>query len=151
MDQKTNIKYEEGRQDLTITRDFNLPVELLYKAYSEAEFIEQWMGTKVLELQHKNHGGYIFETSFNGAVVFNAHGTIHSCVEDKQIISTFEMENASIGAQMEFIDFEKLDDDNSRLTIHIIYKSEKHRAEQLALPFAMGLNMAHDRLSQIKF
>jgi hypothetical protein len=42
-----------------------------------------------------------------------------------------------------------LSDDTSKLSIHIIYKSEKHRAEQLKLPFAGGLNMAHDRLEKI--
>ena len=44
MEQKTNINALEGKQDLTITREFDLPVELVYKAYTEAEFIAQWMG-----------------------------------------------------------------------------------------------------------
>jgi hypothetical protein len=54
-----------------------------------------------------------------------------------------------IGVQLEFLDFEKITDDTSKLTMQIIYKSEKHRAEQLKLPFANGLNMAHNRLQEI--
>lgn len=149
MEQKTKIDAREGRQDLLITRAFDLPVELLFKAYSEAELIEQWMGTKVLKLENKNHGSYQFETSYNGNVVFKANGTIHEVVQNQKIIRTFEMENAPIGVQLEFLEFEKLNDDASKLTIQIIYKSEKHRAEQLKLPFSAGLNMAHNRLQEI--
>lgn len=149
MEQKTKIHAEEGRQELTITREFDLPLELLFKAYQDPELIEQWMGTKVIKLENRNHGSYEFETSYNGKVVFKANGTIHEFRPNQKIIRTFEMENASIGVQLEFLEFEKITDSTSKLTIQIIYKSEQHRAEQLKLPFATGLNMAHDRLQKI--
>jgi len=149
MEQKTKIKAEEGKQELIITREFDLPVELLFKAYSETELVAQWMGTKVIKLENKNHGSYQFETSYNGNVVFKANGTIHTFIPDQKIIRTFEMENALIGVQLEFLEFEKKTDDTSKLTIQIIYKSEKHRAEQLKLPFAAGLNMAHNKLQEL--
>jgi uncharacterized protein YndB with AHSA1/START domain len=63
MEQKTKITAEDGKQELMITRDFDLPLDLLFKAYIEPEIIEQWMGTKVLKLQSKKHGSYQFETT----------------------------------------------------------------------------------------
>jgi len=48
MEEKTKVHAEDGKQELIITREFDLPVELVFKAYSEAELFEQWMGTKVL-------------------------------------------------------------------------------------------------------
>lgn len=149
MENKTKIKAENGKQELEITREFDLPIELLYKAYTEPELVEQWMGTKVIKLENKNHGSYQFETLYNGNVVFKANGTIHQVLPNQKIIRTFEMENMPIGVQLEFLDFEKLTKDKSKLTMQIIYKSEKHRAEQLKLPFANGLNMAHNRLQEI--
>ena len=149
MEQKTKIDAQEGKQELTITRVFNLPVELVYKAYTEAEYVAQWMGTTVLKLENKNHGNYEFETSHEGNVMFKANGTIHKVVPNQEIVRTFEMENMTIGVQLEFLNFEKINEDKSKLTIQIIYKSEKHRAEQLKLPFAYGLNMAHNRLQEI--
>ena len=149
MEQKTKIKAEDGSQELVITREFDLPLELLFKAYSEPEHVEQWMGTKVIKLENKNHGSYQFETSYNGNIVFKANGTIHEFSPNQKIIRTFEMENLPMGVQLEYLEFEKLTDDNSRLTMQIIYKSEKHRAEQLKLPFAFGINKAHDKLQEI--
>ena len=151
MEQKTKIEAPDGKQDVIITREFNLPVDLLYKAYSEAQFIEQWMGTKVLKLENKTHGSYEFETSYNGNVVFKAHGTIHEVIENQSIVRTFEMENMAIGVQLELLTFEAISDETSMLSIRIIYQSEKHRAEQMKLPFAYGLNMAHDTLETLKF
>jgi uncharacterized protein YndB with AHSA1/START domain len=149
MEQKTKIKAEDGSQELVITREFDLPIELLFKAYSEPELVEQWMGTKVIKLENKNHGSYQFETSYNGNIVFKANGTIHEFSPNQKIIRTFEMENLPMGVQLEYLEFEKLTADTSRLTMQIIYKSEKHRAEQLKLPFAFGINKAHDKLQEI--
>lgn len=149
MELKTKIQAEEGKQELIITREFDLPLDLLFKAYTEAELIEQWMGTKVIKLENKNHGSYQFQTSYNGNVVFKANGIIHEVLHNKNIVRTFEIENMPIGVQLEFLEFEQLTDDTSKLTIQIIYKSEQHRAEQLKLPFANGLNMAHNRLQEI--
>ncbi|WP_215224855.1 SRPBCC domain-containing protein [Echinicola shivajiensis] len=149
MEQKTKIIALEGKQELTITREFDLPVDLLYKAYTEAEFVAEWMGTKVTKLENNNHGSYQFETIHDGKVVFKTNGTIHKVVPNLEIVRTFEMENMSIGVQLEFLNFESIGKNKSQLTIQIIYKSEKHRAEQLKMPFAYGLNMAHGRLQEV--
>ncbi len=78
MEQKTKINAEEGKQELVITREFDLPIELLFKAYSVPEIIEQWMGTKVLKHESKKHGSYQFETSDSyGNIVFRSNGVIH--------------------------------------------------------------------------
>ena len=150
MERKTKVHAEDGKQDLTITREFDLPVALLFRAYTEAGIVEQWMGTKVLKLENKQHGGYQFETSDpQGNVLFKAHGTIHAVVPDQKIVRTFEMENAGFDVQLEFINFEQLTPATSKLTMHIIYQSPAHREQQLKLPFAWGINMAHDRLQEI--
>ena len=150
MERKTKINAEDGKQELVITRDFDLPLELLFKAYAEADIVEQWMGTKVLKLENKKHGGYQFETSdAKGDVVFRANGTIHEFVPNQKITRTFEMENTPFDVQIEFLEFEKLTDDTSKLTMHIVYKSVALRDQMLLLPFAQGINMAHTRLQDI--
>lgn len=150
MEQKTKIKAEEGKQDVLITREFDLPLDLLFKAYTDAGIVEQWMGTKVLALENKKHGSYQFETSDpKGNVVFRANGVIHEFIPNQKITRTFEMENTPFPIQLEFLEFEKLNEDSSRLNIHIIYKSVADRDQILQLPFAKGINMAHNRLQDI--
>ncbi len=150
MEQKTKINADDGRHDLMITRVFDLPVELLFKAHVTPEIVEQWMGTKVLKLEAKKHGGWQFETADDhGNVVFRANGVIHELVPNRKIIRTFEMENTSFPVQLEFLDFESMTEETSRLNIHIVFKSNADRDQVLKLPFAYGINMAHNRLQQV--
>lgn len=150
MEQKTKVNAENGKQEIQITREFDLPVELLFKAYVEPEIVEQWMGTKVLKLESKKHGGYEFETKdTQGKVVLKSSGVIHDFITNQKITRTFEMENTPFPVQLEFLEFEKLTDNTSKLTVQVIYKSTADRDEILKLPFAFGVNRAHNKLQEI--
>ena len=149
MERKTKINAEDGKQELTITREFDLPLELLFKAYEDAEIVEQWMGTKVLKLENKKHGSYQFETTDPKGNKHGFNGTIHEFVSNQKITRTFEMENTPFGVQLEFLEFEKLTDDTSKLNMHVIYRSVDLRDQMLKLPFAQCINMAHNRIQEI--
>lgn len=146
---KTQIHADDGRQELIITRDFELPVVLLFKAYEDAGIIEQWMGTKVLKLQNCDQGGYRFETTDPKGNKHYFSGTIHHFVPGKKITRTFEMENTPYGVQLEFLEFESLGAEKSRLVMHVIYRSVAVRDQILQLPFAQGINWAHNRIQDI--
>ena len=51
MERKTKVHAVEGKQDLMITREFDLPVDLLFRAFEEPELVAQWMGTKILKFE----------------------------------------------------------------------------------------------------
>src|SRR5580765_4413940 len=136
MEHKTEVNAVDGKQEILITRKFDLPLELLFRAYIEPEIVEQWMGTRVLKLENQKFGGYQFETSDpQGNVVFKANGTIHEFIPLNKITRTFEMENAPFGVQLEFLEFEKLTDDTSLLKMHVVYRSVALRDQLLQLPF----------------
>lgn len=149
MELKTKVNAEDGRQELTITREFDLPLELLFKAYEEAEFIEQWMGTKVLKLESKTHGSYQFETTDHKGNKHGFAGVIHEFVPNKKIIRTFEMQNTPFGVQLEVLEFEGLGGDRSKLNMHVVFESVAQRDGVLQLPFTQGVNIAHNRLENI--
>jgi len=149
MEQKTRIRAEDGRQELTIEREFDLPLELLFRAYAEPEIVEQWMGTKVLKLENKKHGGWQFETTDPKGNRYGFSGVIHEFSPDKKITRTFEMENTPFEVQLEFLEFERLTDDTSRLNMHIVYRSAAHRDAMLQRGMSKGMNMAHNRLQDV--
>jgi len=149
MEHRTKIHAEDGKQDLMITREFDLPLELLFKAYVEPEIVEQWMGTKVLKLENKKHGSYQFETTDPKGNKYRFNGAIHEFNPNRMITRTFEMENTPFGVQLEFLEFEKLTDDTSKLNMHVLYESLDHRNQMLKLGMVQGINMAHNRLQDI--
>jgi uncharacterized protein YndB with AHSA1/START domain len=155
MERKTKVNAEDGKQDFVITREFDLPVELLFKAHAEPDIFEQWMsheyGTaKVLKFENKKHGGWEFELiDVKGNKVFGANGVFHEFVPNQRITRTFEMDNSPFGVQLEFLEFEKLTDDTSKLSMHTVFRSGALRDQLLKLPFSQGLDMAHNRLQEV--
>lgn len=149
MERKTKINAETGKYEIVITRDFELPVDLLFKAYVEADIVEQWMGTKVIKLEPKKHGGYHFITTDPKGNKHGFTGAFHDIVPNKEIKRTFEMENAGFGVQLELYEFVSLTEDTSRLNMRVIYESVDKRDQNLKLPFEYGINMAHARLEEV--
>ncbi len=84
------------------------------------------------------------ETKHSGA-----NGVIHEFIPNRKITRTFEMENTPFGVQLEIYEFEQLTDDTSKLNMHVIYESVAQRDQVLQLPFAQGINMAHNRIQDI--
>lgn len=149
MERKTQINAEAGKQELVITREFDLPVDLLFRAYADAEIVEQWMGTKVLKLENKKHGSWDFETTDPKGNKYRFSGVIHEFVPNQKITRTFEFENTPFGVQLEFLEFERLTDDTSKLNVHTVYRSAAQRDQMLQRGMSQGMNMAHNRLQQV--
>ncbi|MES2388886.1 MAG: SRPBCC domain-containing protein [Bacteroidota bacterium] len=149
MEPKTKVTAEPGRQDMHITREFELPLDLLFKAYTEPEIVEQWMGTKVLKLENKKHGSYRFETTDPKGNTYGFNGAIHGFEQDRKITRTFEFENMPFGVQLECLEFESLGNDASRLNMHVIYESAEQRDQVVKFGMTQGINMAHNRLQEI--
>jgi uncharacterized protein YndB with AHSA1/START domain len=150
MERKTQVHAAAGQHDMTITRIFELPVALLFRAYEEPELLSQWMGTKVLHMDSRKHGSYQIETSTpQGQVAFRASGVYHEFIPGDKIIRTFEMEGTPFGVQLEIYSFEALDEDRSQLTMHVLYESVAQRDQVLQLPFAQGINFAHNRMQDL--
>jgi uncharacterized protein YndB with AHSA1/START domain len=149
MEAKTKVHAEEGKQDLIITREFDLPLELVFKAHVEPHLISQWMGTDVLKFEAKKQGSYHFMTKDSKGNAHHFFGTFHTFIPNQKIIRTFEFENMGMGVQLEVMEFEKLTENTCKLTMHVIFESEAHRAQQLRMPFAQGINYAHNRLEVV--
>jgi uncharacterized protein YndB with AHSA1/START domain len=155
MERKTKVQAEAGRHDILITREFELPVELLFRAHVEQEIFEEWMSHEwgtchVVKLEPKRHGGFAWETKdAQGKVTVSINGVIHEFVPNEKITRTFEMENSPFTVQLEFLEFIALTEETSKLQMHIIFRTIELRDMLLKMPFAPGLDMAHNRLQKV--
>ena len=104
----------------------------------------------MVKLENKKYGCWQFHTAdAQGNILFSANGVFHEFVPNQKITRTFEMDNSNFGVQLEFLEFEKLTDNTSKITIHTIFRSVAIRDQLLKLPFEYGINMAHDQLQEI--
>ncbi len=149
MEQKTTVSAPDGKQEIIIRREFDLPVEALFSAYTEPEFLEQWMGTKVLKAENRINGTYQFQTTDGGGkVVFGASGVYAEFEPNRKITRTFKMDNTPLDVQLEYLDFEELTPSTSRLSIHMVFRSVAFRDQMVQFGLAKGISMAHNALQQ---
>src|SRR5690606_2892079 len=127
MERKTKIHAEDGKQELRIEREFELPVESLFRAYVEAELLEQWMGTKVLRLDDRAPGAYRYQTTDPTGKDHIFKGCIHELLPNQKITRTFEMEDTGFPVQLDFLDFETLGPTKSMLRMKMVYQSVEVR------------------------
>ena len=153
---KTQIIAEPGKQEIFIIREFDAPRELVYRAFSEAELIANWMGpkdlkTKIEKLDNRSHGSWRFIHTRRDGFEFALNGTIHEVCAPERIIRTFEFEGLPEKGHvsLEFLTLEALPDNRTKITIHAIFKTLMDRDGMIQSGMERGVQEGHERLDEI--
>lgn len=153
MSNKTQILAEEGKQELFIIREFDGPREFVFRAFSEPELLLQWMGPKEMEttidkLNNQSHGSWRFSHKDTSGMLHTFNGVIHEVCEPERIIRTFEYEGMPFRGHvsLEFLNFENLDGERSKISIQVIYKSVEDRDGHIQSGMESGVVDSHERL-----
>lgn len=153
---RTHITADPGRQDTVISREFDAPRELVFKAFITPELYIQWLGprrfTMILETFDPRSGGrwrYIHKDKEGREYAF--HGVFHEVLEPSLLIDTFEFEGLPEKGHvsLEIARFEELPADRTRLTIQSVYQSVADRDGELQSGMEEGLNDSFSRLDEL--
>src|SRR5688572_3452073 len=87
---QTIVTAEPGRQDLQITREFDAPRELVFKAHTEPKLYVQWLGPhgygmELETFEPKSGGRYRYIHKDKDGNEFAFHGVFHEMSEDLMI------------------------------------------------------------------
>ena len=153
---KTNIIAEPGRQEILITREFDAPRELVFKAFTDPELYVQWLGPRdlamTLETFEPKSGGswrYIHRDKEGNEYAF--HGVNHEVTAPERIIGTFEFEGLPEQGHvtLETARFEALPGDRTRMTIQSVFQSVEDRDGMLQSGMEGGMNESYARLDEL--
>ena len=156
MANKTTIKAEPGRQELFITREFDAPRELVFKAHTDAVIYAQWLGprdltTTITAFEPRSGGSWRFISTDKDGNQFGFHGVFHEILPPQRMIGTFEFEGLPEAGHVEFDTsiFEALPNGRTRLTILAIYQTVEDRDGMIANGMEFGLNEGFSRLDEM--
>ncbi len=156
MKKKTEITAVPGHQELFITREFDAPRELVFKAFTDPTLLTQWLGprelTMVLDTFEPRPGGswrYVHTDAHGGS--FGFHGVFHEVNYPHQIIQTFEFEGLpeTGHVSLETAAFETLPGNKTRLTIQAVYRSVADRDGIVQSGMERGVTDGHERLDTL--
>jgi uncharacterized protein YndB with AHSA1/START domain len=150
---KTIVIAEPGKQELTITRTFDAPRELVFKACTDPNLIPQWWGPRYLtttidKMDAKPGGSWRFVQRDAEGHEFAFHGVYHEVRRPERTVETFEFEGVAGHVVLESANLEDLGG-KTRLTIHSVYQSVEDRDGMIASGMEKGLAESHDRLEEL--
>jgi uncharacterized protein YndB with AHSA1/START domain len=126
------IDAPEGLPFLDYSREFDAPVNRLFRAYTDRATFEQWFGPEGMPLtvhrfDPQTGGGFRYVVHGpEGECGF--HGVYHEVRPDELIIQTYQFEqDPAGGVSLEFQRFEELPEGRSRISVHSISPSVASR------------------------
>ena len=152
---KTTITAESGKQELFVSREFEAPCELVYRAHIDPDLFVQWLGPRgyemVLETFEPYSGGrwrYVHKDKDGNE--FGFHGVFHE-ISPQTMIQTFEFEGLPESGHviLETMKLDSLPGDRTRITVHSVYQSVEDRDGMIQAGMESGMNEGYEKLDEI--
>ncbi len=94
---RVNISAEPGKQEIRITREFDAPRAIVFKAFTDPTLLSQWWGprhlsTEVDKMDVRPGGQWRFINRDAAGNEYAFHGVYHEIRVPERIIETFEFE-----------------------------------------------------------
>ena len=156
MANETTITAEPGKHDYFITREFDAPRELVFKAFTDPELVTKWLGPHRLKMTiekfESTDGGsyrYIHEDEKGNKYFFR--GVNHEVVSPERIIGTFEFEGLPERGHvaLQTAKFESLPGGRTRLVSQSLFQSVADRDGMLRSGMERGVVQGFERLDDV--
>src|SRR5947209_16423891 len=152
----TNISADPGKQEILITREFDAPRELVFKAFTDPQLIPQWWGprylsTRVDKMDVRPGGQWRFINRDVEGNEYAFHGVYHEILAPERIIDTFEFEGLPETGHvaLETMKLEALPDGRTKLITQSVFQSVSDRDGMLQGGMEEGVNDTYDRLAEL--
>ncbi len=156
MKNQTRITADPGKQEIFITREFDAPRELVFRAHTDPELYTQWLGprgfTMTLEkFEPRNGGEWRYFSVGDDGMKYAFHGVYHEVLAPQRIISTFEFEGLPETGHviLSTATFEALSAQRTRLTSQSVFQSVADRDGMVQSGMERGVNEGYERLDEI--
>lgn len=153
---KTVITAEPGKQELFITREFDAPRELVFRAHTDPDLYIRWVGPRDLTMtlvtfEPVSSGRWRYIQKDKNGNEFGFHGVNHEVTAPERIIGTFEFEGLPETGHvvLETVKFEELRGGRTRVTTQSVFQSVADRDGMIAAGMESGVVDGHERLDEI--
>lgn len=151
----TVVTAEPGSQTVTITREFDAPRELVYKAHIDPELYAQWLGPHGYEMvletfEPYNGGSYRYIHKDPKGNEYGFHGVFHE-MSDELMIQTFEFEGLPEKGHvsLDTMRLESLPNNRTRITIQSVFQSIAERDGMVQSGMETGVREGYERLDEV--
>ena len=147
----TNTSAPAGVPFIDLTRDFDAPRDVVFRAWTEPELVRQWLGPNRYEMvideyDVRDGGRYRYVHRDPDGNEYGFHGVFHGAPSADGFVQTFEFEGAPGHVSLDKLVLEDLGNGRTRARIHSVHQSVEARDAMVASGMETGLNEGFARL-----
>jgi uncharacterized protein YndB with AHSA1/START domain len=140
-------------REILITRRFDAPAALVFKAWTTPELVKRWWGFDtsewlVCEIDLREGGSWRYVTREEGGVEVGFHGEYRTIEAPRRIVSTEVFEGFPDAAALDTIVFDERDGVTT-MSITVLHTSQEHRDGHIASGMEGGMQISMNRLEDV--
>ena len=148
-----NIVAEPGKHEIIVSRIFDAPRELIFKAFTDPTLLPKWWGPKSLttivdKMELKTGGIWRYIQHDADGNQFAFHGVYHAITSPERVVSTFEFEGMPGHVLLETMTLQE-HDGKTTLTTSSVFQSVEDRDGMLRSGMEEGAAESWDRFAEL--
>jgi len=149
---ETQIRAPEGVPFIDVSREFDAPRDLVFRAWTDPALLVQWLGPRkyemVIDVYEPRAGGSWRYIHKDAEHEWGFHGVFHGDLSPDGMTQTFEFEGAPGHVSLDTLTLEERDGRTIART-HSVYQSVADRDAMVENGMAEGMNDGFDRLDDV--
>jgi len=149
----TNVTAEPGVPFIDITREFDAPPDLVFRAHTDPDLLVQWLGGDKYEMivdryDVRDGGTWRYVHRDGQGNDWGFHGVFHGTPTPEGMVQTFEFEGAPGHVSLDTLTLEDLGG-RTRVRIHSVHQTVEGRDAMVASGMEAGLSAGYRRLDEL--
>ncbi|WP_431280263.1 SRPBCC family protein [Leifsonia poae] len=154
MSNALKVTAPEGLPYVEFEREFDAPVEAVFRAHKDPELYKRWVGPRGYEMDLQEYdfstgGGYRYIHKDGQGGEYGFRGVFHVVRDNDFAIQTFEFEGYPDVVSIESIKFEDLGNGRSRLVGKAVYPTLEARDGMVSSGMESGMTDGYDQLEEL--
>lgn len=150
---KLKLVAEPGKHNIVMSREFNAPRELVFKAFTDAALIPKWWGparltTTVDKMDVRMGGIWRYVQRDTDGNEFGFHGVYHDVAAPERLVFTFEWEGLPGHVLLETVTLAERDG-KTTITDSLVFQSVEDRDGMLQSGMEQGAAESWERLEAL--
>jgi uncharacterized protein YndB with AHSA1/START domain len=147
------VTAEPGQHDIVVTRSFDAPRDVVFRAMTDAEYLARWWGLKENEtvIDHadlRRGGSWRFVERAPDGQEYAFHGVVHDVVAPERFVQTFEFEGMPGHVCLETTALEERDG-RTLYTSSTVFQSVEDRDGMVESGMEYGLKQSMEALDEL--
>jgi uncharacterized protein YndB with AHSA1/START domain len=147
------VTADPGMPFIDITREFDAPRELVFRAHIEPDLVRQWLGGGEYEMvidrwEARDGGGWRYLHRDGEGNEYGFHGVFHGPPTVDNMVQTFEFEGAPGHVSLDAMTLEERDG-RTIVRIHTTFQSVEARDAMVQAGMTDGMNAGYAKLDAL--